>query len=448
MMVALGTIFNSIQAPNEVEGDSPVPSSDRIKNYRSCAGWALAWGKYTQPNPTTLPAFLLYVESHFIFNRAAQTNCYILSGVLIRLLLKMGLHRDPSKLADITPFEGEMRRRLWNMAIQIETIVSFHMGLPSIVQSIESDTQLPRNLKDEDFDEDTAELPPARPSSDWTSMTYPIYKTQIVLAFAQIAKQVHALAPPKYSEVLRLDNVLQETWRRLPSFMMVQPLEECIGDPPALLIQRFGLAALYNKSRCVLHRRYLAEAVPKREHDYSRQQCFQGALTLLRYQSIIWDACKPGASLSHHRWFISSLSVHDYLLAAMVLYLVIQNEHYNNPNSEWNWPTQQTPPPSKQELKEMIRRSHEVWLHVAETTTEVRRTADTLAMMLSKLGMPVDRDASVTDPSPVPQTVDSGKQSSGSSVMPQSSVGTFGSTSDPFSSVGFDGMNIFRISAR
>lgn len=111
---------------------------------------------------------------------------------------------------------------------------------------------------------------------------------------------MHALTPPSYSEVLRLDHLLQETWRSVPSFMMVRPLDECVGDPPMLFMQRFGLAALYNKSRCVLHRRYLAEPVTKPEHDYSRQQCLQAALTLLGTQVIIWDACKPGHSLAHH----------------------------------------------------------------------------------------------------------------------------------------------------
>ena len=69
MMLALGVHFNKFQAPHEVEADSPMPTTDRIKHYRSCAGWALAAGKYTQPHPSTLPAFMLYVEANFLLNR-------------------------------------------------------------------------------------------------------------------------------------------------------------------------------------------------------------------------------------------------------------------------------------------------------------------------------------------------------------------------------------------
>ena len=33
------------------------------------------------------------------------------------------------------------------------------------------------------------------------------------------------------------------------------------------------------------------------------------------------EAARPGGPLSHDRWFLSSLSMHDFLLAAMIIYL-------------------------------------------------------------------------------------------------------------------------------
>ncbi|KAF7549048.1 hypothetical protein G7Z17_g6663 [Cylindrodendrum hubeiense] len=440
MMLGLGVFFNTFINLSEVKGDSPDEPMDRMRLYKSCAGWALAWGKYAQPTIVTLPAFLLYVESYFLFNRGAQTNCYILSGVCVRLMLKMGLHRDPSKLANISPFEGEMRRRMWNMAIQVELIVSFHMGLPSMLQGFETDTTVPRNLQDEDFDEDSVDLPPGRPPTDYTAMTYPIYKTNVLRVFGQIARQAHALTPPSYAEVLKLDNLLRETWRTVPSFMQVRPLDDCVGDPATLLIQRFGLSSLYNKSRCVLHRRYLAEAIPKREHDYSRKQCLEGALTLLGYQHIIWEACKPGHVLSQNGWFISSLAVHDYLLAAMILYLVVKNEHYSETGGEFDWTSQTTLTPTKTELIDLIKRSYYIWAEVAKDVPDVRKTADTLATMLAKLGSPVEGPAMMPGV-PHPRTTSIDNESSlgtslGAPSMDPSPMAILGNDSDLFSTLG------------
>ncbi|KID82633.1 Transcription factor, fungi [Metarhizium guizhouense ARSEF 977] len=436
MMLALGIFFNSFAAPHELSADSPVPILDRIKHYRSCAGWALIWGKYTQPTSTTLPAFLLYVESHFMFNRAAQMNCYVLSGVCIRLLLKMGLHRDPSKLANISPYEGEMRRRLWNMAVQIELIVSFHMGLPSMLQGIEADTRPPSNLQDEDFDEDSTSLPPARPATEYTHVTYTINKTKIIRVFGQIANQAHSLSPPEYTDVLRLDAVLQDTWGALPGFMRVRPLDECVGDAPVLLTQRFGLAALYNKCRCVLHRRYLAEPVPDKDHNYSRQQGIDAALSLLQNQYLIWRHSKPGNVLSSTSWFLSSLAVHDYLLAAMIVYLLIKNENY--PDGEgFDFDGKK---PSKEELKGMLKRSYMIWTEVSENVAELRKTADALAAMLSKLGDPVDKEVRIP-------TRGSEYPSSGSVGWSSSAAEKSTSTGEPdlLSSIWIEGLTSFPI---
>jgi hypothetical protein len=388
-MLSLGVYFNQFIAPHELVDESPLTPRERIKEYKACAGWALIWGKYMQPTIATLPAFLLYVESDFMFSRAAQMNCYALSAICIRLMLKMGLHRDPDKLINVTPFEAEMRRRMWNMAVQVELLVAFHMGLPSMMSGLESDTGIPHNLWDEDYDEDSKELPPERPPTDYTAMTYPIYKTRILRVFGLIARQAHALKSPTYQEVMALDELLEKTWKEVPSFMRVRPLEECGGEPSALLVQRFGIAALYLKGRCVLHRRYLAEAIPNPEHDYSRRNCLESAITLLEYQHIIWDACKPGHIISDKGWYVSSLAVHDYLLAGMIVYIVVQNDR-NWEDGKPEWVRQQSKACNRDELKNLLVRSHRIWSDVSTNSPELKKTADTLATMLAKIGCPVN----------------------------------------------------------
>lgn len=326
-------------------------------------------------------------------------NCYILAGVSLRLMIKMGLHRDPSKLGNISVFEGEMRRRLWAMATQIELLVSFHMGLPSMMQGLEFDTAGPLNLQDEDFGEETTQMPTERPYDVFTTMTYPIHKSKIMRIFSQIVRQAHGLSPPSYAEVMRLDTLLNETWGKVPEFVKIKPLDECVGDSPTLIIQRFGLEALYHKSRCVLHRRYLAEAVPNREHDYSRRQCLEAATRLLEAQAAIWTATRQGNILSQCGWFLTSLAVHDYMLAAMILYLIIQDEQYDEIGMEAAWVAKDKPLPSKAKLIDMLKTSHNIWIMVSSTVGELRKTADTLSVMLSKLGHPVGTPASMSSAS-------------------------------------------------
>ena len=228
--------------------------------------------------------------------------------------------------------------------------------------------------------------------------------------------------------------------------MAVRPLDECVGDAPSLIIQRFGLAALYNKCRCVLHRRYLAEPVPSREHDYSRKQCLDGALTLLNYQHIIWKACKPGNVLSQNGWFVSSLAVHDFLLAAIVVYLVIQDERYSDLDGESSWMNKQGGMPTKDELKDILKRSHAIWSDVAIEREELRKTADTLATILARLGAPVGPPAPLPGIAVNPSTGSSGYEASLSwpSTAPKSSTGASSEELEPLSKLGLNGKSELR----
>ncbi|RYP77127.1 hypothetical protein DL771_001417 [Monosporascus sp. 5C6A] len=385
MVLGLGVFFSSFQAPHELERDSSLPAMDRFKQYRGAAGWALIWGKYSQPSLLTLQAFLLYVEAEFLVNRSNLMQCYLISSVCIRLMLKMGLHRDPSKLPNVSPYEGEMRRRLWNLAIQIDLLVSFYLGLPSMIQGIESDTAMPRHLMDSDFSEDSKELPPARPISDYTPLTYPIHKAAIAKAFGLVARQAHALTVPPYSEVMRVDRLLEETWKNVPPFMKVKPLQESVTDPIMQVIQRFGLASLYQKSRCVLHRRYLSEVIPKEEHAYSRRACLEAALALLEYQEILHYACRPGGLLHSKGWFIGSLVINDFLLADMVVALVLQNEQYSEAGGSSGWMSQGRPLPTKDELLRILYGSYRIWCVMAPDIPDCRKAGEVVQRILGRI---------------------------------------------------------------
>lgn len=381
MVSSLGTLFSTFMAPHEVEDDSKLSPMERFQLYRRVAGWALVSAKYSSSGLMTLQPIILYSEAEFFMNSAAHMNSYLLSAVKIRLMMKMGLHRDPSRLPGISPFEGEMRRRMWNLAVQMDLIISFHMGLPSMIHGIESDTGPPRNLTEEDLDEECSELPPSRPNSEYTQLTYPIWKGAIARIFGLVARQANALSLPTYSEVMKLDDMLEEKWKQVPHFMKIKPLEDSITDPPHKVNQSFGLASLYQKTRCVLHRRYLIDPAPKKEHEYSRRACLDAGLKLLEHQDTIYRASLPGGVLRQNGWFITTLAVYDFLLAAMMIYLVIQNETYPD------WSSHDASVPPKEELHNKLKKSHSIWLIIVDESPVAKKAAGILGTMLEKIDL-------------------------------------------------------------
>ncbi|KAK7996339.1 hypothetical protein PG991_015806 [Apiospora marii] len=354
MVVALGLFFSIYQAPHELEGESDISPEERFKLYRGAAGWALVAGKYNQPGPSTIQAFILYTEGDFLFDRHSQMNCYLLL-----------LHLDPAHAQDgIAPGPEQ--------------------GLPCMIHGIDSDTALPRNLHDEDFDSKRTILPPARPESDYTALTYPINKARISRVFGLVAKQAHALKTPTFAEVTRVDGLLEEAWSEVPNFMKVKPISQCVTDPVMQVVQRFGLALLYQKSRLVLHRRYLTEVAPSKEQSYSRRTCLEAALALVDYQRSIFEAAKPGAMLHQNGWFVSSLALNDYLLADVIVALVIQSPHYAEAGGNFDWISHGAPAPSKTVLLDRLRLSLIIWKEMATQVPDCKRAVRVVETILMK----------------------------------------------------------------
>lgn len=263
---------------------------------------------------------------------------YLLCGMCIRTMLKMGLHRDPSKLQPgIGAYDGEIRRRIWNLVVQIDLLVSFHLDLLSMINGIKSDTAPPRNLLHEDFDESTFEMPPERGAvTDFTHMSYPTYKNSVCKVFGKVTQQAHSLKPPSYAKFMSIDNLLEERWAAIPAVMR-RPLDTCITDPPCQVLQRFGIGALYQKARYVLHRRAIGGegsqpgARALAPHVSARCAC------AAEYQHALFVATKPGPRLSGHGWLVSSLAMHNLLLGVMVVYLVLQHERCDEPGGDFRW---------------------------------------------------------------------------------------------------------------
>ncbi|CAK7197508.1 hypothetical protein SEUCBS139899_000155 [Sporothrix eucalyptigena] len=90
-------------------------------------------------------------------------------GIISRLAMAMGLHRDPSEFApDITPFQGECRRKLWFTIMDMDLHVSLASGLPSALRPGEFTCRPPRNLDDNDLYLEMPSLPPGKPMDQYT----------------------------------------------------------------------------------------------------------------------------------------------------------------------------------------------------------------------------------------------------------------------------------------
>ncbi len=375
--------FYCLRAGDELL-DSREQGVNNTNKYRTLCAQSLVLANYFKPGLYTMEALLLYFESEFSQPGDSAAKCWVLHGLAVRLALRMGYHRDANHHSNISAFHGEMRRRVWHLLTQVDLILSFQVGLPSMIRAIQSDTAPPHNLFDGDFCQDSPELPPARPESEATPMSYMICKARICHAFGMIVDQANSITSPAYFEVLDLDTRLRAAYNLIPAFLVIRPLDQSITDNPNLIMQRFNIILLFHKSRCVLHRRYLGKEFSQDQYSYSRNSCTDSALELLHYQSVINDAVQPGGPLSRDRWFLTTIAAHDFLLGAMIIFLTLISNH--EAGAIANRPGSEIDSEISKEVKmfQQLELSYEIWLSSPKEARDATKASKVLKIILQK----------------------------------------------------------------
>jgi hypothetical protein len=247
---------------------------------------------------------MIYGECEFLRRDDHHSKVWLMNGVTLRVAMRMGYHRDPSNFPEMSPFQSEMRRRLWHILNMMDTLISFAIGLPSMLRRVESDVRAPRNFYDHDLSPSATDLPKERPPHEITPASYTIAKSRVCAVFAEAAELSQRITPPKYSQVMSLDKRLEEAHDLIPEGMRVRPLEDCITDAPVLVMSRFNVEILYLKTKIVLHRNFFTAGQSSARFGGSHIKCLDAALTILRYQNIIFHACQPGGQLAKVWWYM------------------------------------------------------------------------------------------------------------------------------------------------
>ncbi|KAK7420845.1 hypothetical protein QQZ08_010246 [Neonectria magnoliae] len=121
-----------------------------------------------------LQALLLYLFS--LQNRYDRHAAWILSGMIVRIAQKMGYHRDGDDL-HLTPFETEMRRRMWWQIILQDAKNALVSGLSNSMLPSHWDTKMPQNVNDADLFPGSTE--PLQPREGPTEMAFCLMGYQI-----------------------------------------------------------------------------------------------------------------------------------------------------------------------------------------------------------------------------------------------------------------------------
>ncbi|KAI0102560.1 fungal-specific transcription factor domain-containing protein [Nemania sp. FL0031] len=133
-------------------------------------------------NMTILQALLLYMLS--LNGRHDNHSSWIMGGTVMRIAQKMGYHRDGEQF-NLSPFETEMRRRLWWHVLTQDSKYAMLSGLSHTWVPSNWDTKMPQNLNDEDLSPNS--LKPLIPRDGPTEMAFVL----IVYHYQRFTNRTH-----------------------------------------------------------------------------------------------------------------------------------------------------------------------------------------------------------------------------------------------------------------
>lgn len=345
--------------------------------YLGISARCLITGNYLECRPGSVEAMLQHAHSRNMQRQDEDRVLWALYGLAVRMAQLQGYHRDPSKLpVPVSPFEGEMRRRTWFMIQSAELLVALHSGLPPIIYESLSDTEHPINLLDEDFDEDTAVLPPARPPTDPTPILAYIAKSKLSVILRRVMLHALAVRRPTYEETVLLSDQLQAWHDAQPACLRIRSIRStAFTDANYTIMHRIMLELMYRKCLCVLHRPYLTEHKDDPAYDRSRQICREAALAMLEMHIELDYEIGVQGRMHEDRFMVSNLTLQHFLLASTVVCVDLSESH-NLAAAERHY------------CKSVLQRSHDVWAARGAYSADARHATRILRAVLNRVDNP------------------------------------------------------------
>jgi hypothetical protein len=283
----------------------------------------LVTGRYLKSQPYSVEALLFHFHCIYVLHGDHDTQPWPILTMATRLAQKMGYHRDPRHLsARFTPFESELRRRAWYYIEIFDITMSAQQGIPAMINEDECDVQYPIVLLDEDFDENTIELPPPRPDTAHIPMLFFTCKAVALRHLRPIIR--HALSSRRFDleENKRLHDALERSHSSIPQCLRVRKMADTsFVDQDFLIMQRLMLELQYIKGFCILHRPFMTHGKSDSTFDASREVCRDTALRGLDLQADYHKALQPQGRLYGSRWMFTNITMYEMFSAAMIVCL-------------------------------------------------------------------------------------------------------------------------------
>ncbi|PYH87747.1 hypothetical protein BO71DRAFT_489331 [Aspergillus ellipticus CBS 707.79] len=207
---------------------------------------------------------------------------WLSAASLLQIATAMGLHRDSALFPSLSPFQSEMRARLWATVLELTLQSSLESASPLAIPF--SDANPPSNLNDSSIDHDVKHIPPPQPISSHTDSSLQLLLHQSFSLRAETIQLIHRPHRIPYQKALTLATALRTACHTLTAFFTTTTTTTTTTTPKTLPSPSpFHYTHLLTTlTRYILHLHLpFARASPTHpEYHFSRKLCLDAALTI------------------------------------------------------------------------------------------------------------------------------------------------------------------------
>ncbi|GAB1211406.1 hypothetical protein ATERTT37_000520 [Aspergillus terreus] len=367
----IGLLYSIFCLTSQVQ--SQEPGLSRPQNSGSLC---LVRSQFAKGGPDIIETLVHYLLIESYLNSDSNTGVWLLMGNIVQIAVRMGYHRDPQHFKSLSPYQGEMRRRMWAMIYSLDIGFSTRLGLPSSIKHSLSDTRPPRNLQDRDFDARSTELPADRPIEELTSSTVLIAKLHVATSIGAITDLVCNPLPLSYEDLITVNSKLDSTYATIPDPCKFRPMTESLLDPPSVVFQRINFYMHYQRARILVNWKPLGTSEDNSGSSRCRHIVIEAASEIMRLQHRmaedfdVLDASRPTGLLDS--CFINN----GYFLAASIACFLVQHR------KDW------LSAPALSEVRSLLEKSLAIWSRTNELSNEANKVVAALRIVLGKAKEP------------------------------------------------------------
>ncbi|OGM46134.1 hypothetical protein ABOM_004871 [Aspergillus bombycis] len=270
--------------------------SQLLERFKSGLGHILVGAELlNQPELPALQAFAIFLTSLRVHDTGR--GVWVLNGIAIRLAQSIGLHRDGTSL-NLTPFESELRLRLWWHLCLLDARSPEDHGFELTIDLLNHGPRLPLNVNDDQLYPTMEELPTE--SEEWTDMSFCIGQIKIT-------RLLHPILGTRSKDTLGDIAAKRKTIDDYKNWLN-NTLSSSSHPPDHLshLAYRHYITACKKMEFMLLIREEIyqgRQGQPASGHDYSTRPSFKAACNVLESSYRLLDGTGP---FSQHTWLFKT----------------------------------------------------------------------------------------------------------------------------------------------